>query len=214
MEKKIKIILLVSVILLFLGPTLGFFLDKINLYDQTVAIPETSNTNIQDAFAFDFSLAKNQKLVVEFSVSTPNDSLTLKFLRKANFDQYYAASTASTSIGGLRFIYNQFVFMSAPTVDDALLVTISESGQYYIEFSGDATTSGNHLISIPGDYAVFVYGLDSQAGTHVAFNIKIRADGPGAIIELWCILIGIIALVAIMLLATYGYLNKTRRGLL
>jgi hypothetical protein len=214
LEKKIKIILLISVILLLLGPTLGFFLDKITLCDQNVSIPETSNTNIQDAFAFDFSLGKNQKIVVEFSVSTPNDSLTLKFMRKANFDEEYAASTAPTSITGLRFIYNQFVFMSDPTVNDALSVAISESGQYYIEFSGDATTSGNHLISVPGDYVAFVYGTDSQAGTHVAFNIKIRADGPGAMIELWCILIGIIVLVAIMLLTTYGYLNKTRRGLL
>jgi hypothetical protein len=135
-------------------------------------------------------------------------------MRKANFDEEYAASTAPTSITGLRFIYNQFVFMSDPTVNDALSVAISESGQYYIEFSGDATTSGNHLISVPGDYVAFVYGTDSQAGTHVAFNIKIRADGPGAMIELWCILIGIIVLVAIMLLTTYGYLNKTRRGLL
>ena len=214
MEKKIKIFLLIGIILLFLGPTLGFFLDKLNLYDQNVSIPETSNSNIQDAFAFEFSLGQNQKLVAEFSVSTPNDTLILKFMRKANFDEEYAASTNPTTLTGLRFIYNQFVFMSDPTVNEAFSVSIAESGQYYIEFSGDATASGNHLISIPGDYVLFVYGVDSQAGTHVAFNIKIRADGPGEIIELWCILIGLIILVALMLLATYGYLKKTGRGLL
>ena len=214
MEKKIKIVLLISIILLFLGPTLGFFLDKINLYNQTVSIPETSDNNLQDAFNFQFSLVKNQKLVVEFSVSTPNDTLTLKFLRKPNFDEEYASSTNPTTLTGLRFLYTQFVYMADPTVDDLTSVSIAESGQYYIEFSGGATTSGNHLISIPGDYVVIVYGDDDQSGTHVTFDINIKADGPGDIIELWCILIGLIVLVAIMLLATYGYVNKTRRGLL
>lgn len=214
MEKKVKIFLLISIILIFLGPILGFALDKLFLYGGSQSIPETSNSDIRDAFNFNFALVKNQKLVVEFSASTPNDTVTLKFMRKLDFDEAYATSTASTSITGLRFITHVFVFDSAPIVSDVLSEQISEYGQYYIEFSGDATTSGNHLISIPGEYVLFVYGTDSQAGTHVAFDITIKADGPGEIIELWCIIIGIITLVAIMLFTTYGYLNKTKRGLL
>ncbi|MBY9004733.1 MAG: hypothetical protein KGD73_12220 [Candidatus Lokiarchaeota archaeon] len=214
MEKKIKILVLVSVILIILGPVVGLLLNKVVVVpNQPFVIQETSNTDIQDAYAYPFSLAKGQKLVVEFSVFTANVSATIKILGKGTFDQAFEATSNPGGITGLDLIYSQFAFGQSPSSQSSSATSrsISNEGYWYIEFAGD--TTGDYLISIPGDYVVIVYGTNSFA-TNVYFNIEVKIDGPGEIVELLMILVGVGALVAIMLLGTAGYLKKTGRGLL
>ena len=215
MEKKIKILVLVSVILIILGPVLGLFLNKITLVDQSYVISETSSADVQNATAYGFTIVKGQKVVIEFSAFTENVTANLIILSKGTYDVEYAASTAPGSITGERFfIYSEFTFGETNIgnlVDSDDIRTITEVGYWYIEFAGGV--DGDLLRYIPGDYVVIVYGNNAD-GTDVSFDLVIKIDGPGEILQLLFILIGIGALVAIMLLATIGYLKKTGRGLL
>jgi hypothetical protein len=213
MEKKIKILILICVILIILGPILGLALNKVILVNQSFVISETSNTDIQNATAYEFTLSKGQKIAIEFSVNTANVTATLKILGKGAYDQAYEASSNPGPITGKNLIYSQFAFGQTPASQSASATSrsITNDGFWYIEFAGD--TTGDYLISVPGDYVVIVYGTNSFA-TNVYFNLVIKMDGPGAIVETLLILIGVGALVAIMLLVTIGYLKKTGRGLL
>lgn len=213
MEKKIKILVLVSVILIILGPILGLLLNKITLDSGPKVIPDTSDTDINDAYAFPFSLAKGQKIVIEFSVSMADINAELIILGKGTYDAAIALSTAPGSVTGEKyFIYSQFTFGQTPSGQADDIRTISDEGYWYIEFAGEY--SGGYLRSIPGDYVVIVSGTNDGAGTDVYFNIEIKIDGPGEIVGLLLTLVGIGALVAIMLFGTMGYLKKTGRGLL
>ena len=214
MEKKIKILVLISVLLIILGPILGLFLNKITLVDQSFTISATSDDDIQNATAYDFTLSKGQKIVIEFSVSTENVTADLIILGKATYDQEYESSTPPGSITGEKyFIYSQFAFGQPPSnqasSDD--IRSISNEGYWYIEFAGEV--SGLYLRSVPGDYVVIVSGTNS-GGPNIFFDLVIKIDGPGDIVETLLILIGVGALVAIMILGTVVYLKKTGRGLL
>lgn len=215
MEKKIKILVLVSVILIILGPVLGLLLNKVILVNQPVVIPDTSNSDMQDAYAFPITLAKGQKLVIEFSVYTADITAIVKIIGKPTYDMAYNDSDAPTGIGGESFVYSEFTYGRSPTsytvAYSVTSVSIADEGYYYIEFAGD--TTGVNLRSIPGDYVVIVYGTN-DAGTDVYFNIIIQVDGPGEIVGMLITLVGIGALVAIMVIGTMGYLKKTGRGLL
>ncbi|MHA1373447.1 MAG: hypothetical protein ACTSR7_04035 [Promethearchaeota archaeon] len=212
-QKKIKILVLISVAIIILGPILGLLLNKVTLVDQSYVIPETSNTDIQDAYAYQFSLSKGQKIIIEFSVFTANVTATLKILGKGYYDQAYEASSAPGPLSGESLIYSQFAFGQSPSAQTASTTSrsITNDGFWYMEFAG--STTGDYLISVPGDYVVIVYGTNSFA-TDVYFNIVIKIDGPGAIVETLLILIGVGALLALMFTVTLGYLKKTRRGLL
>ncbi|MHA1107461.1 MAG: hypothetical protein ACTSPN_17360 [Promethearchaeota archaeon] len=202
-QKKIKILVLISVAIIILGPILGLLLNKVTLVDQSYVIPETSNT----------ALSKGQKIIIEFSVFTANVTATLKILGKGYYDQAYEASSAPGPLSGESLIYSQFAFGQSPSAQTASTTSrsITNDGFWYMEFAG--STTGDYLISVPGDYVVIVYGTNSFA-TDVYFNIVIKIDGPGAIVETLLILIGVGALLALMFTVTLGYLKKTRRGLL
>ena len=210
----IKILVLISIFLIFLGPVFGVFLDKITILDQSFVISATSNTDIENATAYDFTLSKGQKISIEFSVNTENVSATLKILRKAYYIEENESSSLPNNVLGENFIYSKFTYGDNPDlqVSTATSRNIDADGYYYIEFAGNIAS--NKLISIPGDYVVFVYGSNSGGGPNVYFDLLIKTDGSGEIVETWLILIGVGALLAIMLLVTVGYLKKTGRGLL
>jgi hypothetical protein len=212
-KKKIKLVVIISVIIIILGPIFGLLLNKITVVNQSYIISETSNTDIQNATAYEFTLSKGQKIVIEFSVYTANVTATLKILGKGAYDQAYEASSNPGPITGENLIYSQFAFGQTPASQTASATSrsITNDGFWYIEFAGDVT--GDYLISVPGDYVVIVYGTNSFA-TDVYFDLVIKIDGPGDIVETLLILIGVGTLVAIMLIATTGYLKKTGRGLL
>ena len=216
MVNKYKIYAFVSVIIIILGPIFGLVLDKITLYDQNVLISTNSNSNTQEAFDYPFTLTKDQKLIMEFSVNTRNVSATLKILTSSVWENANDSGTNPNSLSGEDFTYSQFAFGQSPSslTGSTTSRSISENGYWYCEFAGD--TSGDYLISRPGDYVVLVYGSNSQAPTwtNVTFNLKLRIDGPGEFLGGLFITIGVSALVATMLLATFSYMKKTRRALL
>ncbi|MHA1191011.1 MAG: hypothetical protein ACTSP9_01790 [Promethearchaeota archaeon] len=212
-NKKIKLLVLISLVIIILGPILGLLLNKVTLVDQSYVIDESSNSDIQNATAYEFTLSKGQKIIIEFSVFTANVTATLKILGKGYYDQAYEASSNPGPLSGESLIYSQFAFGQSPSTQTASATSrsITNDGFWYMEFAG--STTGDYLISVPGDYVVIVYGTNSFA-TNVFFDLVVKIDGPGEIVEVLLILIGIGALLAIMFMTTLGYLKKTRRGLL
>jgi len=89
--KKYKILVLISVIIIILGPILGFFFNKIILVNQSFVTSETSNNDVQNATAIEFTLVKDQKAVIEFSAFTENVTANLIILSKGTYDLAYAA---------------------------------------------------------------------------------------------------------------------------
>ncbi|MEJ2296819.1 MAG: hypothetical protein P8Y23_18895 [Candidatus Lokiarchaeota archaeon] len=215
MEKRVKIVVLIGIILVIGAPILGFFLDKLILYSAAPETPpnqETSQTDIAESNNLHVSLAKNQKLVIEFSVYYPDVSVTLKILGKGAYDAAVATNANPNGITGENFVYSEFTWGQSPSSSTSSTSsrTITEDGYWYIEFAG--TTSGDYLVSRPGDYEVVVYGTNSGSSTEVAFNITIKTDGPGEFLQYLLLTIGIIILVIFALYFSYSYLNKLRRN--
>ena len=214
MQKREKIIVLIGLILIVAGPILGFFLDKLIVFSAAPAtIQETSDTDIQDAFAFPVGLARNQKLVIEFSVYYADISATVKILGKGAYDAAYAINANPGPLGGESFVYCQFNWGQEPyqSTYSTTSLSITDDGYYYIEFAG--STNGDYLISEPGDYVVIIYGTNGGSPTEVYFNVTLKIDGPGELLQNLLLAVGIIILVCYVLFLSYGYLNKLRRGI-
>ena len=218
MQKKSKLFLILSIVLIVLGPILGVSFDKVTLFDQTVTISEDSYTNMTEAYDFQLNIQKDQKLIIEFSVHYLNVTAYLKICGKGYYDAEYLAETNTNNLNGEDFVYSEFTYGRTPSSYDVATstdeVSITEDGYYYIEFAGD--TTGDYLRSVPGPYVIVIYGTNNGGPNwdEVKFNVTIRIDGPGQFLELILILIGMTALVATILLLSYSYLRKTRRGLL
>ncbi|MFW9770952.1 MAG: hypothetical protein ACFFA2_08720 [Promethearchaeota archaeon] len=218
MKKVLKIITIIGVILIVLGPILGFALNKVTIVsrgpENPIVIPETSTTSIRDAFAQDITITKNQKMIIEFSLFYPNVSATLIILGKGTFDYYFALDSAPPG-SGLTFIYSQFTWGEyvPNTVVPANSRSISNEGYWYIEFAGGV--SGISLISRPGIYVVVIYGVNTgpPAYTNVMFDLNVKVDGPGGFLNTLFLTIGIILLAVAAILLSYSYLNKLRRGI-
>ncbi len=215
-KKKISmIILIVGVALLITAPILGYFLDKTVLRKKKpVVIDEDSDDGLKSAFAHPFSIRKDQKITIEFSVYYANVTATLKILGKGYYDQQYALNSTPGGLTGQDFVYSQFVWGQSPSTytswDNERSITYN--GYWYIEFAGD--TSGNYLISIPGSYVIVVYGDNDgpPADTDVSFNIGIKIDGPGDFLEELFYYLGAGVIAVLVLFISYSYYKKFKGG--
>ncbi|MFX1496155.1 MAG: hypothetical protein ACFFBH_01375 [Promethearchaeota archaeon] len=218
MKKALKIIAIIGIILIIIGPILGITLNKITIVsrgpENPVVIQDSSATSIRDAYAQEVTITENQKIVIEFSAYYPNISVTLIILGKGTYDHEYALDH-SPPVSGLSFIYSQFTWGLAPqnSVNDATSLTINYDGFWYIEFAGSVNTIYNYLTSIPGNYIIVVYGTNSGSSTDVRFDLNVKMDGPGAFLNTLFLSIGIILLAVAAILFSYSYLNKLRRGI-
>ncbi|TET58676.1 MAG: hypothetical protein E3J52_07850 [Promethearchaeota archaeon] len=213
-KKKISmIIFIVGVALLITAPILGYFLDKSVLYERKpVVIDEDSDDGLQSAFAYPFSIGKDQKITIEFSVYYANVTATLKILGKGYYDQQKALNSTPGGLTGQDFVYSRFVRGQSPSADSDDERSITYNGYWYIEFAGD--TDGGYLISIPGSYVIVVYGDNDgpPADTDVLFNIVIKKDGPGDFLEELFYYLGAGVIAALVLFISYSYYKKFKGG--
>jgi len=216
-RKILGIFFIIGIALLILAPILGYATDKITICDRKpVIIREDSSTGLQKAFAFPFSLESNQKVRVEFSVFYANISATLKIFGNGYYSQQYALNNSPGGLTGLYFVYSQFVWGQTPSVytgsDNVRTFGYSEDGYWYIEFAGGA--SGDYLISIPGSYVIVVYGDNNgpSSDTTVRFNLVVKIDGPGDLLEDIFYYIGAGILGALSLYLAYDYYKKFKGG--
>jgi len=216
LRKKISmIILIVGIAFLVLAPILGYTLDKSTLVERRPAtIGEDSSAGLTKAFASGFTLASNQKARIEFSVYFANVTATIKIFGKGYYDQQYALNNTPGGMTGLDFIYSQFVWGQSPSsfTGSSSSRTITYNGYWYVEFAGD--TSGDYLISIPGSYVVVVYGNNDgpAAYTSIRFNIIVKIDGPGELLERIFYYIGAGVILVAILFVSFGYYKKFKGG--
>jgi hypothetical protein len=214
MEKSmlLKIILIIGIALIMAGPILGIATNKLSLTNLKPArnYTETSSSELQSAFAKSFTLTKNQKVAIKFSVFYPNITAVIKILNGYYYDAEYEANNPPTGLSGEQFIYSTHVIGTTPSLSGGSSLQIIEQGEYYIEFAGGR--NGVNLISYPGRYVVIVYGTNSGLVDDILFNIVINIDGPGGFLGGLFLIIGIIVVFCYALLISYYYLNKLRRG--
>ena len=216
LRKKISmIILIVGIAFLVLAPILGYTLDKSTLVERRPAtIGEDSSAGLTKAFASGFTLTSNQKARIEFSVYFANVTATIKIFGKGYYDQQYALNNTPGGMTGLDFIYSQFVWGQSPSsfTGSSSSRTITYNGYWYVEFAGD--TSGDYLISIPGSYVVVVYGNNDgpAAYTSIRFNIIVKIDGPGELLERIFYYIGAGVILVAILFVSFGYYKKFKGG--
>ncbi len=161
-------------------------------------------------------MATNQKARIEFSVYYANISATLKIFGSGYYSQQFALNNTPGGLTGLNFIYSQFVWGQSPSIytgsANERTFGYSEDGYWYLEFAGG--TSGDYLISIPGSYVIVVYGDNNgpASDTTVRFNLVIKIDGPGDILEALFYYIGAGILGALCLYIAYDYYKKFKGG--
>jgi len=182
MKKKISIpILIVGIVLLIIAPILGYTMDKMVLYERKpVTISEDSEDGLKEAFAYPFSIRKDQKVTIDFSVYYANVSATLKIFGKGFYDQQFALNdTPLDLLIGQNFVYSQFVWGQEPYsyTFSANEVSITYNGYWYIEFAGGA--SGASLISYPGNYVLVVYGVNSGPSTTIRYTLPYNWGDSG-----------------------------------
>ncbi len=209
------IILVVGIVFLVLAPILGFTTEKTTVLEKRPkTIGEDSSAGLKESYAFGFSLTSGQKARIEFSVYYANVTATLKILGKGYYDQQLALNSSPGGITGLDFIYSQFVWGQSPSSNTGSTNsrTVMYNGYWYIEFAGD--TNGDYLISIPGSYVVVVYGDNDgpPANINVLFNIAIKIDGPGEMLEKIFYYIGTGVILVAVLFISFGYYKKFKGG--
>jgi len=210
-KKILTIILIIGIALIIIGPILGLTLDEVTLADQKPAtITETSDTEIQSAYACEFTIDRNQKAIIILGVYYSDITANLKILTKYEYDVEYAANSNPNGLTGEYFITTTFRLGQNPSVSRQNVITISNQGETYLEFTGSATATP-YFISIPGTYVVIVYGDHTGPETDVYFNLSVKTDGPGDFLSRLFITIGIVVLVCYALFLAYKYLNKIRR---
>ena len=193
-KKTAYFIIGIGIVCLVLGPLFGILLDKMTIHEgKPQVIQEDSSSGLTKAFAYQVTLSKDQKLIVEISEFYPNSSVTIKIIAKSVYNQAHSLNSTPGGISGLQFVYSEFGWGSSPagsTNGDSLLSLPSDGIYFYIEFMGDR--AGDSLISWPGDYYVIVYGLNTGpvSDTNVTFDITIKVDGPGETLNNLLILIG------------------------
>ncbi|MFX0106180.1 MAG: hypothetical protein ACFE75_11920 [Candidatus Hodarchaeota archaeon] len=217
MKRKLiaRIVLIVGIVLLILAPILGYTTDKLVMLDQKpIVINEASSTGLQQSYAYQFSLAGNQKARIEFSVYYPNITATLKIFGKGYYDQQYALDSNPVGLIGLYFICSEFIWGQTPsgaTTINTNSRTLTYNGYWYIEFAGD--TNDPYLISIPGYYVIVVYGdNDGPSDTSVLFNLVVKIDGPGDFLETLFYYLGAGVIGVLILFISYGYYKKFKGG--
>ncbi len=210
-KKILTVILIIGIALIIIGPILGLTLDELTLADQKPAvITETSDTEIQSAYACEFTIDRNQKATIVLGVYYSDITANLKILTKYEYDVEYAANSDPNGLTGEYFITTTFRLAQNPSVSRQNVISISNQGETYLEFTGSATTTP-YFISIPGTYVVIVYGDHTGPETDVYFNLSVKTDGPGDFLSRLFITIGIVVLVCYALFLAYKYLNKIRR---
>lgn len=197
-------------LMIIIAPLIGFFANHVIILDRTrdpITIPESNHNAIQEAFAYPLTLKDYQKADIEFSMSLPNSTATLKILDKDIYETNCLLNSSPIEINGEDFLYVQEGYRHGGySASD--FTTIYEEGSRHIRFSGGIY--GSELVYRPGNYVILVYGSNegSNGISLLTFNLLVTLDGPGSFIELLLITTGLIFLICYGLVITINYIRK------
>ena len=196
-------------LIITIAPVIGYVTSQVVLLDRTenpIVIREASSNGIQEAFAYPITLTSYQKADIEFSMSLPKSTTTLKILEKNTYDTNYYLNNSPIYIHGEDFLNLQSAYLRENYPSDS--ASIYEQGLRYIRFSGGIY--GSEIVYRPGDYVILVYGSYDQdeAKSVLSFNLLIKLDGPGDFIELFLICFGLLILISYGMIVTINYIRK------
>ena len=192
--KKLKILLAMGLLFLILGPIVGGLTEKIRLYSESSKVVDIESENsFRSVDPYEISIKKNQKVMIQFSVYSPNVTASLKIFGKGLFDsEYQKNDTMPQNVNGRYFLISRPSWSGDPSwyEDTQRVVSCNQDDFYYLEFMGDGD-SGDIIWSEPGEYVIFVYGSNSyNMSTDVIYNIEVHKDGPSTLIKQWSSSIG------------------------
>lgn len=211
--RKIRNTLLVfcSVFLVIaIAPLIGLYTNHEIVLDRSqdpITISESNNTAIQDAFTYPLTLKDYQKADIEFSMSLPNSTATLKILDREIYEKNYLLNSSPIEIDGEEFLYIQEDYRHG-VYHPSNYTTIHEEGSRHIRFSGGIY--GTDLVYKPGNYVILVYGSHEEdgKGSLLFFNLLVVLDGPGSFIGIFLITTSLIVLICYSLFITIKYIRK------
>jgi hypothetical protein len=222
--KTLKLIVLVGILvgmgLYFVAPVLGDqFRYKTIKEKETISISEESNNTIRKAYNYSFSLAKNEKVIIEFGVHYLNSTVTMLIMGQGQYDSYLAANTTSASItaGRYYFITTPNPFSNPVTSytnggSFAQASTLTNDDSIYTEFMGDG--SSTNIWSEPGSYQIVVYGKNPSNyvdDVNFSFDLKVQKTGAGKAVETVFSTMGLLILIATGVFALV-FLIKSQEG--
>ncbi len=217
----IKILLVVGIVLFVLAPFLGAYMAKTTLLDEKEeTIKNESSDTIEDCFTQEFSLEKDQKLEIEIDIIPyENTSLTITFLRKVKYEQYLEDKEDPDNFHDADekgFRYSSHInhrFGEETPASTGSINSLGFSGEiyYYIEFMGEQ--SGGDIYSIPGDYVFVLWGQNlSPDEDEAKYDIKIRIDGPGEEIGMYCLVLSLILIGVACTIGIFGFKSSMGQG--
>lgn len=213
MKKKREALIIFSsaFLIIAIAPVVGFATSYVTLLDRTenpIPIQESSSSGIQEAYAYPFTLTGRQKVDIQFSMSLPNSTTTLKILDEQIYEINYILNRSPIEINGEEFLNLQGAYLRDYYPSN--YVTIYEQGSRYIRFSGGIYDSD--IVYRPGNYVILVYGSQEkeldEINSSLFFNLLIKLDGPGNFIELLLITLSLLTLISYCLIITINYLRK------
>ena len=200
---------LIGLIIAIFSPLLasGTVRNKIELEEKGLDITWESQKTIQKAYAYEFSLTKGEKIIIEFGMKYENCSATLKILGKGDYDSRISANTTNlATITGKGFIYSVPNIAANPAATGVDEVNLAKDGFYYIEFMG--ARNGNGIYSIPGDYVIIIYATNPPVFAEQTWNkVDIKVIRPGNVElaqTIWAI-VGFSIIIAGVVLAAIKY---------
>ena len=207
--RKAFIVFFSVFLIITFAPVIGHVTSQVVLLDRTqdpIIIREASSNGIQEAFAYPITLIEYQKADIEFSVSLPNSTTTLKILDKEIYDTNYFLNNSPIEINGEDFLTLRGAYLREEYPSDS--ATIYEQGSRYIRFSG--AIYGSNIVYRPGDYVILVYGSYDQDKTDsvISFNLLVKLDGPEDFIEFFLISFSLLILIIYGLIITINYIRK------
>ncbi len=180
-NRKAISLLIIAGLLIAISPFLASLYDKRTLIDETgTDVDASSRNHLNDAYIESFTLEKDQKLIIEFSVQSGNVTVSLIIIGRGEYKGLDKVDTKPTEVSTkYNFLRTKFGKWEDP--EDMTVTeneeTLSRDGYAYIEFMGDVTNG--HLLSITGEYKVIVFAREHPDGAkEVEFNIKMSLDGP------------------------------------
>ncbi len=202
LEKK-QLMVILAVIMFILAPVLSITLKFTTAYDnQDILSTDSGNTGIIDAWKYDFTLSKDQKITLEFSVFHENVTANLIIIGLGQYNTLFATNASPVTATGKNFL------LSSPNINvdpagisgaGVTIATCTYDDFFSIEFMGDGTTIGTDSIwSEPGDYVIVVYGTNDGAAFNfhnIYFNLKVKVQGMGDISSLICNILGWILII-------------------
>lgn len=207
-KKVLSILLIAGIGCLAMGSILGLALEKQTLLDQKgIQINESSMNYFQDCYAFPFSLKMNQRLFIKFSCYYVNTTAYIKIFGKGTYEYQVIlnASGNPQTQNGKYYCYTRPLWTSFTGYYDRVL-SVSDYA-YNIEFYGDGSTS--NIWSMPGDYTIVIYGINSWSGSEVVlFDLNLKISGPGDILNQIFSTAGWVILCVVGCIAGYIFYKK------